>query len=43
VRKGQLTAIGEKQLVQLGRLLRSHLIDDNNNGLLPATYDPKYV
>jgi hypothetical protein len=39
-----LTAVGEKQLFQLGRLLRADLIDgENNNGLLPATYDPKYV
>ncbi|CAF3855915.1 unnamed protein product [Adineta steineri] len=45
VRKGQLTAIGEKQLFQLGRLIRSELIDDDNsnNGLLPETYDPTYV
>ncbi|CAF0739599.1 unnamed protein product [Rotaria sordida] len=44
VMKGQLTAIGEKQLFQLGRLLRSELIDDNNDkGLLPATYDSQYV
>ncbi|CAF3343575.1 unnamed protein product [Rotaria sp. Silwood1] len=42
---GQLTAIGEEQLFQLGRLIRSELIDDSNNDqrLLPATYDSKYV
>jgi hypothetical protein len=39
-----LTAVGEKQLFQLGRFLRSELIHDrNNNGLLSETYDPKYV
>jgi hypothetical protein len=40
-----LTAVGEKQLFQLGRHLRSKLItdDNNNSGLLPATYNPKYV
>ena len=40
---GQLTAIGQKQLYQLGRQLRSELIEDAQQPLLPPTYDPKYV
>ncbi|CAF5044913.1 unnamed protein product, partial [Rotaria sp. Silwood1] len=41
---GQLTAIGEKQLFNLGRRLQSELMDDgNNDGLIPNTYDPKIV
>ncbi|CAF0756523.1 unnamed protein product [Adineta ricciae] len=44
VRTGQLTAIGERQLFQLGKLIRSELIDPKENaGLIPATYDPQYV
>ncbi|CAF5222561.1 unnamed protein product, partial [Rotaria magnacalcarata] len=44
VTTGQLTSVGERQLFQLGRRLRSELIDvRNNNGLLPKEYDPKYV
>ncbi|UJR33987.1 hypothetical protein I4U23_021402 [Adineta vaga] len=43
VRTGQLTAVGEKQLFQLGKTIRSKLIDTTNNGLLSATYDPNYV
>jgi hypothetical protein len=36
--------VGEKQLFELGKLLRLELINENNsNGLIPATYDPKYV
>jgi hypothetical protein len=40
---GQLTAIGEKQLYQLGRLIRSEIIEEDEKGLIPTTYDPKIV
>jgi len=40
---GQLTAIGEKQLHQLGRLIRSEIIKEDENGLIPTTYDPNIV
>ncbi|CAF4171953.1 unnamed protein product [Rotaria sordida] len=40
---GQLTAIGEKQLYQLGKLIRSQIIKQDNNGLIPNIYDPNIV
>jgi len=40
---GQLTAIGEKQLHQLGRLIRSEIIKEDENGLIPTTYNPNIV
>jgi hypothetical protein len=40
---GQLTAIGEKQLYQLGRLIQSEIIKEDDSGLIPTTYDPNIV
>jgi lysophosphatidic acid phosphatase type 6 len=41
---GQLTAVGEKQLFNLGRRLQSELMGDGtNNGLISNTYDPKSI
>jgi hypothetical protein len=40
---GQLTAIGEKQLYQLGKLIRSEIIEEDENGLIPTVYDPNIV
>lgn len=42
---GQLTAIGERQLHQLGQTIRQELIrnDDDDEGLIPPIYDPNLV
>jgi len=40
---GQLTAIGEKQLYQLGKLIQAEIIGEDGNGLIPTTYDPNIV
>jgi hypothetical protein len=40
---GQLTAIGEKQLYELGKLIRSEIIKEDKHGLLPTIYDPNHV
>ncbi|CAF4539719.1 unnamed protein product, partial [Rotaria sp. Silwood2] len=40
---GQLTAIGEKQLYQLGKLIRSQIIKEDNNGLIPNIYHSNIV
>ncbi len=40
---GQLTAIGEKQLYKLGKLIRSQIIEESDSGLIPTVYDPNIV
>ncbi|CAF3711831.1 unnamed protein product [Rotaria sp. Silwood1] len=40
---GQLTAIGEKQLYQLGKIIRSQIIKEDNNEIIPNIYDPNIV
>ncbi|UJR13380.1 hypothetical protein I4U23_000396 [Adineta vaga] len=40
---GQLTAIGEKQLHNLGKSIRKEIIKEDNSGLIPMVYDPKIV
>ena len=40
---GQLTAIGEKQLFKLGKLIRSQIIEENDSGIIPTIYDPTIV
>jgi hypothetical protein len=40
---GQLTVIGEKQLYELGKSIRSEIIEEDENGLVPPVYDPSIV
>ncbi|CAF4241547.1 unnamed protein product [Rotaria magnacalcarata] len=40
---GQLTAIGEKQLYQVGQLIRSEIIKQDQHQLIPSTYDSDIV
>ncbi|CAF4363016.1 unnamed protein product, partial [Adineta steineri] len=40
---GQLTAVGEKQLYELGKIIRSELIKEDDKGLIPPIYDPNFV